>query len=77
MILLVVIVVRNYCRDSYLFFIAVTLEFLVNINNIKEIVVVTDTQRVENINQTSNINVLKALLFNYELNILAKKKTMN
>ena len=60
MILLVVIVVRNHCRDSYLFFIAVTLEFLVNINNIKEIVVVTDTQRVENINQNIKYKCFKS-----------------
>ena len=57
MILLVVIVVRDYCSPQRFlsFFTAITLEFLVNINKIKEKALVTDTQ--------------KALLFNYEPNI--------
>ena len=59
MILLVVIVVRNYWRFLS-FFIAITLEFLVNINKIKEIVVVTDTQRVENINQNIKYKCFKS-----------------
>ena len=59
MILLVVIAARNYCRDSYLFFKAVTLEFLVNINKIQEIVVARDTQRVKNINQNIKYKCFK------------------
>ena len=59
MIFLVVIIVQNYCRDSYLFYKQQDQGNRSGQRHSESKISI----------KTSNINVLKALLFNYEPNI--------